>query len=848
MKKILLFIVALLGVTVYGQADFPEGIYSGAGVVVDGQVKSNASEPIAPEDLTRKDYVDTKSGGGKIYTVQAATVDNVRNDFPSQVVLDNGDILWAFSHFGADGSDIDGYYVAGKVSSDGGRTWGSVFMLQDIIPGTDNIGAVSLHKRNDGKILMLAFAQTAPVPTPESRIYKIVFNQDFTVFTAPVNITPAVGYWNPAADRIFKNPANGDLLYPVSNVLSGPGTSFESTYYSTIWKSTDEGATWVDLNLTIGQNRKVFNNTVGGGTEPGIYYTPEGLICYFRTLTGDTWAVRLNSSYTPVGDEFILFSSANACASVKWISSINMAVAGRTRLINGSPYGDNNRKFLDLLASTNGRNFSPVNEIDHASEATDWYVNEPMVFEYNNTVLIGYSNSKTGPKTASLFNKIYPKSFFNSYVYKPEPQINLTDSGKGSLINGVNNLLNVEGTLNVAMTSYPKGGTYSITGSSVTGAFKISLPNNKDSHITIKGFIYHDTNNSSLSFEITCNASNMAKNTVRINGYRIASNINVRFVDGTTPKILIGDLSSTWLYTSLIITEVAASYDTRLSDIAEGWKVEIESSSYGTVVSTKNPISETTIDGGTLKLYNGAGGSQLKLERNGNGVSFVQNSDGSAMFIMNKAESDAFISFFDGSMNTTFGGFSDAGYKLDVQGTGRFTGQLTVPTPSTGSSATPKTYVDTADALKANIAAPTFTGDAKAVTPTAGDNDTSIATTAFVGTALSNNYINTVDAIVTPTLTNSTTLTSPGAWGIGGYYNGNLVIYANATGGPIVVTLPSAASMGGRTLNVIKIDGSANSVTISGGATNINGATTYLLTTQYQNVTVKSNSTQFYIF
>lgn len=37
---------------------------------------------------------------------------------------------------------------------------------------------------------------------------------------------------------------------------------------------------------------------------------------------------------------------------------------------------------------------------------------------------------------------------------------------------------------------------------------------------------------------------------------------------------------------------------------------------------------------------------------------------------------------------------------------------------------------------KANIASPTFTGDPKAPTPTAGDNDTSIATTAFVTAAV----------------------------------------------------------------------------------------------------------------
>ncbi len=54
------------------------------------------------------------------------------------------------------------------------------------------------------------------------------------------------------------------------------------------------------------------------------------------------------------------------------------------------------------------------------------------------------------------------------------------------------------------------------------------------------------------------------------------------------------------------------------------------------------------------------------------------------------------------------------------------------------------TATQTALNLKAPLAAPTFTGDAKAETATAGDNDTSIATTAFVTGAISSS--STVDA------------------------------------------------------------------------------------------------------
>jgi len=73
-----------------------------------------------------------------------------------------------------------------------------------------------------------------------------------------------------------------------------------------------------------------------------------------------------------------------------------------------------------------------------------------------------------------------------------------------------------------------------------------------------------------------------------------------------------------------------------------------------------------------------------------------------------------------------------------------------------------KTYVDSQDALKAPIASPTFTGDPKAPTPSAGDNDTTIATTAFVQNAVS-------PATAAEYVANSapTKMLTPGAvWGV----------------------------------------------------------------------------------
>ena len=70
-----------------------------------------------------------------------------------------------------------------------------------------------------------------------------------------------------------------------------------------------------------------------------------------------------------------------------------------------------------------------------------------------------------------------------------------------------------------------------------------------------------------------------------------------------------------------------------------------------------------------------------------------------------------------------------------------FTGDPKAPTPAENDNDTSiatTAYVMREANKKAPIASPTFTGDPKAPTPTAGDNDTSIATTAFVNTAITN--------------------------------------------------------------------------------------------------------------
>jgi hypothetical protein len=114
----------------------------------------------------------------------------------------------------------------------------------------------------------------------------------------------------------------------------------------------------------------------------------------------------------------------------------------------------------------------------------------------------------------------------------------------------------------------------------------------------------------------------------------------------------------------------------------------------------------------------------------------VQNPPTQPEYLTNKAYVDA----ADAGLQTNINAKADRSY-VDAADAGLLTNINTKAST---------TYVDAADALKAPLASPVFTGNPSAPTPTAGDNDTSIATTAFVTAAVATIPAVPVAATVAP--------------------------------------------------------------------------------------------------
>lgn len=109
-----------------------------------------------------------------------------------------------------------------------------------------------------------------------------------------------------------------------------------------------------------------------------------------------------------------------------------------------------------------------------------------------------------------------------------------------------------------------------------------------------------------------------------------------------------------------------------------------------------------------------------------------------------------------------------------------------------------------------------------------------------VATALSSLGLITNPAYVSPitSVTTNTTLTVS-----------NEMVLANASGAPIVITLPNATTIGnGREFTIKKIDATANIVAVSGiSSQTIDGSVVVSISTQWQSYTIKSFSGAWYI-
>ena len=212
-----------------------------------------------------------------------ATKKNSRNSEGDAVVLENGDILLAYSDFFGFG-DFDRAQISGKISKDGGYAWGKKFTLQEN-EGKVNVMCASFLRLHSGEICHFYGKKNS---IKDLKFYKKISSDDGQHWSKPVCVTPCAGYM-----QLTNNGAiqlkSGRILFAVSHT---PGINHFKCFTSF---SDDSGKTWK-------KGRTVIDLPKRGADEPKVIELKDGRVMMiirnqlgyiyksYSSDGGDTWS------------------------------------------------------------------------------------------------------------------------------------------------------------------------------------------------------------------------------------------------------------------------------------------------------------------------------------------------------------------------------------------------------------------------------------------------------------------------------------------------------------------------------------------------------------------------------
>ncbi|MFA7174979.1 MAG: sialidase family protein [Kiritimatiellia bacterium] len=227
---------------------------------------------------------------------------NRRNSEGAFVTLKEGRVLFVYTHFTGGGGDHSAAHLAGRTSSDGGRTWTKEDQLIVKNEGGLNVMSVSLLRLQSGEIALFYLLKNSK---QDCRPAMRLSTDEGATWGEPVMcITDEVGYYVLNNDRAIQLK-DGRMVLPVC--LHWPQGAQEADWQGTLmcYLSDDNGKSWRRSKTA----QKTFDAAGKRVTtqEPGVVELQDGRVMMFTRASGgyqylsyssdggDTWSVPVPS-------------------------------------------------------------------------------------------------------------------------------------------------------------------------------------------------------------------------------------------------------------------------------------------------------------------------------------------------------------------------------------------------------------------------------------------------------------------------------------------------------------------------------------------------------------------------
>lgn len=218
---------------------------------------------------------------------------NPRNSEGDFISLQDGGVMFVYTHFVGGGGDHSAAHLAARRSSDGGKTWSTEDTLVVSNEGGMNVMSVSLLRLKSGPIALFYLRKNAE---DDCRPFlRLSTDEGQTWSEASACIAEPIGYYVVNNDRVVQLKS-GRLVIPAAR-HAFKGEKFSGRGTVVFYLSDDEGKTWRAAKTSISPPEDL----TSGLQEPGIIELKDGRLmmlarttggCQYRSYStdgGDTW-------------------------------------------------------------------------------------------------------------------------------------------------------------------------------------------------------------------------------------------------------------------------------------------------------------------------------------------------------------------------------------------------------------------------------------------------------------------------------------------------------------------------------------------------------------------------------
>ena len=227
---------------------------------------------------------------------------NPRNSEGDFIELKDGRILYVYTHFSSGGNDDSIAHLAGRYSSDGGRTWTKDDVLILANEGQQNVMSVSLERLPSGRIALFYLRKNS---LEDCRPLVRYSSDEGKTWSEPTLCIEEVGYYVLNNDRAVQLK-NGRIVLPVC-LHNRPGQNPDWKGTIMCYLSDDEGRTWRRSTTTmqrVAQGKRVTLQ------EPGVVELKDDrLMMFIRSDAGNqqvSYSSDGGDTWSPIKDSDII--------------------------------------------------------------------------------------------------------------------------------------------------------------------------------------------------------------------------------------------------------------------------------------------------------------------------------------------------------------------------------------------------------------------------------------------------------------------------------------------------------------------------------------------------------------